>query len=598
MSVRSISEVRELAAPWLGSIPGSWNTVDTGDSGDDVVFDELMDASAALRRLDEVLTQVYGADRLVEDLWRLAYGKRPEVLAAEEVAPYQRVNREIVAAMAGTPEHEELRQSTVGDVYMSAVAVLAQGRALRQMLAAAEEQRQQADQAQQTQDEAQRAAEKVQQALDAAEDAADGSDTDDQDDENDQGAGGDENGSQPGESQGQNGAGDDPEQDEREGREQGEGDGQDGEGEGMVPGPVVQVVEDACAAAEAAAQDAADAQQQLEQAMQQAAATLRAAARAAADQAGGEVADQAAAFTMWGSGAGEEAAELERMDPDARMELADQLRNGKLAQFAELIGRFRTMAKAQRAKRVEHARGEYVGVTLGGLDDIGDLVPSELANLAHPALRAAFIARLVQGQALVFEQRGEERQGQGAIICVVDCSKSMRHRLDAGLIDAPTAEAYAKALGLALLDQARAARPPRDCVLIPFHVTALEPLVFSGKEPVSLASKVAFAETGLGGGTKFMDPLTSAMRLLDAEYNRTGRSRGDIVFITDGKAPVTEQWLQVWREAKHRLGVRCVGVRVGAAVSGYDPVEEISDDVKLISDFTDPAAAADLFRAI
>jgi len=76
--------------------------------------------------------------------------------------------------------------------------------------------------------------------------------------------------------------------------------------------------------------------------------------------------------------------ELERTDFDTRAKLAQRLRSGRLAQFTRLIGRFRQMAAAQRARRVENVPGEVVGIELGG--DLPRLLPSGLANLALPGL--------------------------------------------------------------------------------------------------------------------------------------------------------------------------------------------------------------------
>ena len=63
----------------------------------------------------------------------------------------------------------------------------------------------------------------------------------------------------------------------------------------------------------------------------------------------------------------------------------------RLARFADLIGRFRQMAAGERARKVEQAPGELVGVTLG--DDLARLIPAEATNLGVPALRGVFAAR-------------------------------------------------------------------------------------------------------------------------------------------------------------------------------------------------------------
>ncbi|MFD0639757.1 hypothetical protein ACFQ9X_57230 [Catenulispora yoronensis] len=96
-------------------------------------------------------------------------------------------------------------------------------------------------------------------------------------------------------------------------------------------------------------------------------------------------------MAAWGVGPGD----LERMDYAARAELAERLAGDRLSRFTEMIGRFRNLAAGERARRMENVRGEIVGITLG--DDLSALIPSELAALAIPALRADFAARYAEG---------------------------------------------------------------------------------------------------------------------------------------------------------------------------------------------------------
>lgn len=109
----------------------------------------------------------------------------------------------------------------------------------------------------------------------------------------------------------------------------------------------------------------------------------------------------------WGVGSGE----LERMPYARRARLAERLRAGRLARWAELIGRFRQMADGERARKVESATGELVGVTLG--DDLSRLIPSELANLGLPGLRAVFAARYAAGEPDALRQPGRAADGAG-----------------------------------------------------------------------------------------------------------------------------------------------------------------------------------------
>lgn len=118
------------------------------------------------------------------------------------------------------------------------------------------------------------------------------------------------------------------------------------------------------------------------------------------------------------------------------------------------------MADGERARKVENATGELVGVTLG--DDLSRVIPSELANLGLPALRAVFAARYAARELMLYDSQGEQSTGQGAVIACVDTSHSMYEAGPGGV----TREAWAKTCALALLDQARHAG--RDFVGILF----------------------------------------------------------------------------------------------------------------------------------
>jgi uncharacterized protein with von Willebrand factor type A (vWA) domain len=69
-------------------------------------------------------------------------------------------------------------------------------------------------------------------------------------------------------------------------------------------------------------------------------------------------------------------------------------------------------------------------------------------------MRAAFAARYAEQRLFVYNTRGEDIAGQGAIIACVDCSGSMARVMPGGV----SGEAWAKACAMALLDQARTAR--------------------------------------------------------------------------------------------------------------------------------------------
>jgi uncharacterized protein with von Willebrand factor type A (vWA) domain len=625
----TVGELREKAAPWLNRpTPAPLErTVDTADRADWAVWDQISHECRALSRLDADLTEQYGTPGLVSDLWMSAYARDPQLRDAADAVPAQRSNRAVTSAMLGTPEHDEMRAATVGDPYAAAMSVLAQAPALRRMLRELDP-REQQRKAQQARQDADAAADHVGDTFQAAQDAAAedaglpgaggaaggaGGQGDGEPGEDDVQAGGgqgtDQQDGQEGDGDGEPGddtgeAGQDAQPDAA--AEQGQADvqdagGQDGgeasELDGLpVPRPELVDAQRAITEAQAADEDAERAEQALaklgegDENGDQAMMAVRAAARQACADAAEALDAEALAMTAWGVGPGER----ERMDPDARMKLAKKLQTGKLKEFARLVGRFQQMAQAQRARRVEHARGEYVGVTIG--DDLTSLIPAELVNLALPALRAQFAVRYAERQLMVYEQRGEENEGQGAVIVCVDCSDSMTMTDDHGI----SGEAYAKAFALALLDQARDATPVREYAAILFSHETDAAIVFPADQPVKLADRIRLAETFTAGGTAFAPPLNTALKLLEAEYNATGKQRADIVFITDGESYLSDQWLERWHEQKKRLGFRCFGIQIGwwSDEDAAELLDSFCDDVRRIEDLADTHATADVFRAV
>lgn len=361
--------------------------------------------------------------------------------------------------------------------------------------------------------------------------------------------------------------------------------GDDGE---ITPG-AEQAIAVAIAAAEAA-QAEADAQAEAAATtLAQAAPGIGTATRSALAAAADEARTAAQLTAAWGVSPGA----LARMGYAERAALAARLSSARLSRFADLIGRFRQLASGERARHIEHGTGELVGVTLG--NDLSSLIPSEAAMLGVPALRAAFLARYTEGRLMIHQQRGEAEAGRGAIIACVDCSASMQKRDASGI----TREAWAKALALALLDQAHAGG--RDFVGIHFASAGeVRAFRFPATRPVDLAEVLDFAELFFNGGTDFAAPLTAAVDILDQDYDQAGRQRGDIVMITDGEAPLADPWLADWHGAKTRLGFRSFGVAVQtrpAATAPGSPLDQVCDSVRTVADLA-PDAAAGMFRII
>ncbi|MFM9368420.1 VWA domain-containing protein [Streptomyces sp. Da 82-17] len=492
--------------------------------------------AAGLRETAETLGErhEHAAD-LLADVFLAAYKVTPRLHERAEMTPSRLINHQVVAALLETPEFTALRRETAGDPYAAAMAVLAQAAALRRLLERSRDAREHAERAEQARHSADTAAQAMEQALEQAADATD--------------------------------------HDAAPVTE-------------TAPAHAVQQAIEAAESAEAAARQAL---RNAERALAAAAPGIRTGARHAAAKAAAAVRQEAELMRAWGVGTGE----LERMPFDRRAQLAERLRTGRLARWAELIGRFRQMADGERAHKVEDTTGELVGVTLG--DDLTRVIPSELANLGLPEMRAVFAARYAAGELMLYDSQGERTTGRGAVIACVDTSHSMYMEGPGGI----TREAWAKACALALLDQAR--HSGRDFVGILFSAAdKLKIFRFPADRPAHTAQVLDFAETFLGGGTSYQTPLTAARELLEEEFDDAARTRGDIVMLTDDECDVTEEWMRGWNDAKRRLGFRVFGLAVGAprAADTGSVLEALCDNLRAIEDLTDVHTARDLFRTI
>ncbi|MGC9378001.1 VWA domain-containing protein [Streptomyces sp. MH13] len=517
--------------PALSPAPERHTAAVVADRFDRMVWRDTYAQAAALRELAEELNERHHhATDLLADAFLAAYKVGPRLREPMEMDASRLVHHRIIASLLESSEFTGLHRETAGDPYAAAMAVLAQAPALRRLLDGSGAAREQAERAEKSRREAEAAAAAVSEALQRA---ADGTAED-----------------------------------------------------GTVPDPAADAVRQAVRTAEAAAQQAA---QDATQALATAVPGSRATVRNALAKAAAAARQEAALMRAWGVGPGE----LERMPFDQRARLAERLRTSRLAQWAELIGRFRQMADGERARKVENATGELVGVTLG--DDLSRVVPSELAALGLPELRAVFAARYAAGELMLYDSQGEQDTGRGAIIACVDTSHSMYEAGPGGI----TREAWAKACALALLDQAR--HSGRDFVGILFSAAdKLRIYRFPAGRPAGIAQTLDFAETFLGGGTSYQRPLTAASEVLEEEFNDAARSRGDIVMLTDDDCGVTEEWMRGWNDAKRLLGFRVFGVAVGAprVAEEGSVLEALCDNLRSVEDLTDVHSAADLFRMI
>ena len=230
------------------------------------------------------------------------------------------------------------------------------------------------------------------------------------------------------------------------------------------------------------------------------------------------------------------------------------------------------------------------------------------------------LRRYSEGKLLLKKFEGTEKAGKGTICAIVDTSGSMTCGIGGSIptdtnID-PTREAWAKAITFVLLDSAR--RQKRDFYAILFASAdeqrhyhfpyGGEPMVYQrdGKTPIKIAEPVkgnrdlAVTLDLIGfmfnGGTDFEQPLKQAIKVIEERFDKDGKAKADIAFITDDDGHVSEAFMRDYLRAKEKVGIRTFGFAVGCQAG--NTLTAVSDNVRSLADLSDTSEVRDVFRSI
>lgn len=307
--------------------------------------------------------------------------------------------------------------------------------------------------------------------------------------------------------------------------------------------------------------------------------------RLATRQAVQDLNERAGEMTGWGLSAGPGS----RVPPEERLALAQAIaESAKLRRIARLAGRLRNLALAAQAEKVKSGVGEVYGVELGR--NLGRLLASEAVRLRHPVLRKDFLRRFALGQLLQYRLRGREKAGMGPLVVVWDESGSMMGEK----------ETWAKAVALALLAVAQRQKRPWAGVAFSAGEQCRSVVFDAPHRQVRPGDLVDMARRFFAGGTDFELALGKAREIVGEE--RSFR-RADVVFVTDGIARVSDEWLDDFLRWKRRTGTRIFAVLVDLGASAEEEVRRWSDRVERMLDFARDlrgreALARDVFRGV
>ena len=219
-------------------------------------------------------------------------------------------------------------------------------------------------------------------------------------------------------------------------------------------------------------------------------------------------------------------------------ELLQKVRqNPALLEISKHLGRFREIFAQGKRNGYAYGRGETYALELG--NDLSRAIGSEFAMLASPQTLPLFVKKYQQRRLKQYRRREPIHKGMGDIICCLDESGSTRG----------DAAAWGKAVAMTLLDIAAENR--RKFALIHFADSSSCKVDIFLPGQYSVQDKINAAETFLGGGTNFKQPLDEAIQLMG-----TGFENADIVFLTDGLCELPEDYLAKLQGAS-RTKIHC-----------------------------------------
>lgn len=255
----------------------------------------------------------------------------------------------------------------------------------------------------------------------------------------------------------------------------------------------------------------------------------------------------------------------------------------ELPGFEQLTGAFADMTELlqpaargrgrRHRRRLEQRRYEKLqGLTRGR--DLERVVPEEMVRLLDDDMAGLFHEAYEHRRLLQERYGSKPPESPGPLVVCLDVSRSMNTVAAGGR----ERFAWAKGVGLALLDAARRTERPFLGLCFSSETESASFAMEAGEWRPEVA--VELARCDFDGGTHFQTPLTKAMEYVEGRMGRgPGRSPaapaplhpggpvsndpssrrtgpGHIVFVTDGEAALPAAFVRRFEEARRRLGFR------------------------------------------
>jgi len=246
----------------------------------------------------------------------------------------------------------------------------------------------------------------------------------------------------------------------------------------------------------------------------------------------------------------------------------------KFKLMAQVIGRMRRLAVHKQKTKLNQSRDELHNVGIG--NDLSRVLPIELVQLRHTILKAEFKRKFVEGKLMQYELKGTEKQGKGPIVvCVDKIVGSM----------SGDRETWRKAVALALLEIATMQKRGFACIHFGGQSDALEIIEIEPGERDILNKAIKTAEFFLNaGGTAFEPALSQIVELI----SKQGFKKADVVFITDGNAPIGPKFLSGFLDSKKSKEFRIFGVLIQS--HNAETLKKFSDEIIDVAELLDVEA--------
>jgi len=293
-------------------------------------------------------------------------------------------------------------------------------------------------------------------------------------------------------------------------------------------------------------------------------------------------------------GIGLEDGEWRAMSPEERLKLAKRLQTDKMRELAQMIGRMKRFALGMRTNRVTDVPHEIYNVEVG--NDLPLMLSSEYALLGNQKTRLEFYRRWVERETLQFATRGSEKVGKGPIVVAIDKSNSMNS-------GGRGATPFTWALAVAEALRRFAADESRDYFAYFFGNNDDRHRFTFPKGKALIEQVLAFLSVVADGGTQFDGVLTEALEKASTSFDAEGKGKADIVFITDGTAHLSAEFIDQFNAERNRVGVRVYSVYIGGASdmtrksTPLTLLSKISDLVIPVNDLV-PRSAEKIFARV